>query len=117
MNTANLQLQGLCVAIASLMRALKQKGLLSEAEVEQMLAEAEHAAAQVGDRRRAANTEAVTFPIRFLRAVNADAGGGSPDFQRIARIVGMDEAHDAGGSVSDDEELELARAALRSRDA
>lgn len=68
MNTANLQLEGLLLALGSLMRALKNKGLLTEAEIQDMLREAEARAA--GEARpeglSAANVHAVMFPIRFL---------------------------------------------------
>jgi hypothetical protein len=116
MNTANLQLQGLCVALASLLQALKAKGVLTEAEVEQMLGDAERSAANVGDSMRTANGEAVTFPIRFLRTVNSGAAAGAPEFHRITRQIGqeLDRLRDAAG---EDEDLALARATLRGRDA
>jgi hypothetical protein len=117
MNTANLQLQGLCVAVACLLQALKAKGLLTETEVEQMLADAERSAAHVGETMRTANSEAVTFPIRFLRAVNTDEAPGAPDFQRIARQVGADLDRSRTGAVAEGEGLELARRTLVERDA
>jgi hypothetical protein len=69
MNTANLQMEGLLLVLGSLLRSLKAKGLLSEAEIEAMLREAAFRAEQ--DPRRpeqlsAANVEAVLFPVRFL---------------------------------------------------
>ena len=41
MNTANLQLEGLYVAVASILSALREKGLLTEQEIERALAGAE----------------------------------------------------------------------------
>lgn len=41
MNVANLQIEGLCLAIAALNRALVEKGLLSRTEIESALQTAE----------------------------------------------------------------------------
>jgi hypothetical protein len=70
MNTANLQLGGLLLALSALIDELKVKGVLSEAEIDAALARAE--AAALADQGRpaevsAANVDAVCFPIRFLR--------------------------------------------------
>jgi hypothetical protein len=91
MNTANLQLEGLLLAVAAMAEALKDKGLVSQDEIETALARAESVAR--GDPRRpeemsAANVAAVLFPIRFLRKANeggADAGAFSHLAARVAR--------------------------------
>jgi hypothetical protein len=91
MNTANLQLEGLLLAVAAMTEALKDKGLLSQDEIEAALARAEGVAR--GDPRRpeemsASNVAAVLFPIRFLRkanAVGADAGAFSDLAAQVAR--------------------------------
>jgi hypothetical protein len=88
MNTANLQLEGLYMALVALMGVLKDKGLVSEAEVERALAEAEAAviADPVARDRPPANLHAVRFPIRLLRRANADP----QTFSALARGVGTD---------------------------
>jgi hypothetical protein len=116
MNTANLQLQGLCVAVASLLQSLRAKGLLSTNEIDQLLEDAETAAADLDQSLRPANAEAVTFPIRFLRAVNAQPGANVPNFQDVARQVGIQLDRDRPGA-DEDEELAIAEATLRGRDA
>ena len=89
MNTANLQLEGLLIAIAGINRALVDKGIISAAELDQALALSEQTA--LGDDRVAedmspANRDAVAFSIRLLRAANG--AGGSHSFSELARRVG-----------------------------
>jgi len=70
MNTANLQLEGLLLALASLLQAFEHKGLLTREEIDAMLGEAEARARSEPQRPSelsAANVDAVCFPIRFLR--------------------------------------------------
>lgn len=74
MNTANLQLEGLLLALSSIVGLLKQKGLASEDEIRAMLEQAE--AAALGDKARPgelsnSNVEAVLFPIRYLQSAAA----------------------------------------------
>lgn len=96
MNTANLQLEGLVMAIAAINQALVAKGLLSADEIEHSLAVTEQTA--LGDDRVAedlspANREAVVFPIRVLRLANNMAGGRDvPPFAELARMVGETKA-------------------------
>lgn len=89
MNTANLQLEGLCLAIAMINRALVSRNLLSAADIETALQEAEEIAAR--DRpgsMSSANHDAVVFPIRLLRQANfADANQSPPDFSELTRMV------------------------------
>ncbi|GGE11840.1 hypothetical protein GCM10011390_33700 [Aureimonas endophytica] len=91
MNTANLQLEGLYVAVAALMSALRQKEMLSEAEIDAALAAAETALAT--DRSRPAelspaNLEAIAFPLRYLRQANrAAAAGETPSFSELTARV------------------------------
>lgn len=93
MNTANLQLEGLVIAIASLNQALVARGALSNDEIDKALARAEQTA--LGDDRltealSTANRDAVLFPIRLLRMANGSAGGeGVPAFAELAKAVGM----------------------------
>ncbi|HEY8575993.1 MAG TPA: hypothetical protein VIL88_06610 [Devosia sp.] len=92
MNTANLQLEGLLIAVASLNQALARKGLLSTAEIDHALAVAEQTA--LGDDRvmedlSPANRDAIAFPVRLLRLANNMAdGAGVPTFGELARMVG-----------------------------
>jgi hypothetical protein len=92
MNTANLQLEGLVMAIAGITQTLVAKGLLSTEEVDHCLAITEQTA--LGDDRVAedmspANRDAVLFPVRVLRMANNMAGGRDvPPFAELAKLVG-----------------------------
>lgn len=92
MNTANLQMEGLLMALAGINRALVAKGLLSTEEIDRALSISEQTA--LGDDRVAedlspANRDAVVFPIRILMLANNMAdGGGVPSFGELARMVG-----------------------------
>ena len=90
MNTANLQLQGVLTVVASLLKALEEKGALSRAEIEKALdrAESEAAAGAQHERLSDANIEAVRFPARFLRASLA-AKTGNRSFAAVAMDVGQ----------------------------
>ncbi|MDF2995682.1 MAG: hypothetical protein K0R27_1319 [Xanthobacteraceae bacterium] len=89
MNTANLQLEGLLLAISALCLTLKQKGILSDAEIGEALRAAETAAKLRGDTSelRNANIDAIHFPIRFLKRA-VESGPEPLDFCRIASRVG-----------------------------
>ena len=89
MNTANLQLEGLLVAMASLHRQLVAKGVLTAEEIDHALAVCE--ATTTGDDRAAeelspANRDAIAFPIRLLRIANE--GTAPLEFGALARLVG-----------------------------
>lgn len=89
MNTANLQIEGLLLALTALVSALKQRGALDASQVEKALADAETAFAR--DRHRSetispANLNAILFPIRFLREANGRADALS-SFAEIAATV------------------------------
>jgi hypothetical protein len=91
MNTANLQLQGLYLAIAAINNALVTKGLLTREEVDRALREAETTslADYRADEAEAPNRDAMAFAARFLRLVNNSGSGGKmPPFSEIARQVG-----------------------------
>jgi hypothetical protein len=91
MNTANLQLQGLYVAIAAVNKALVAKGLLTREDVDRALREAEltSLADYRSDGPEAPNREAMAFAARFLRLVNnAGPGAPMPPFSETARQVG-----------------------------
>jgi len=92
MNTANLQLEGLYLAIAALNNALVAKGVLDRDEIDQALRLAEQTA--VGDERATeelspAHRDAVAFPARLLMLANRMASEGEiAGFSELARMVG-----------------------------
>lgn len=92
MNVANLQLQGLMMAVASVNGVLVDKGIVSVEELEEALHRTE--AALTGDERlyedlSPAQRDAVCFPLRLLRIANkAPRENGLPDFSELARAVG-----------------------------
>lgn len=91
MNTANLQLEGLYLAIASVNALLVSKGILSVEEIDDALRRAE--ANATGDENiveimSPANRDAVCFPIRFLQlANNSGSERDIPSFSELARMV------------------------------
>jgi len=90
MNTANLQLEGLCLAIAAINRKLVAKGLLTQEEVDEALHGAQAAATadeRLAEQLSPANRDAVCFPIRVLRIAN-EAGAEPRTFTQLAKAVG-----------------------------
>ncbi len=90
MNTANLQLEGLLMAIAAVNRSLVQKGLLSHDEVEEALREAERTIeADRFSSIPSASLEAACFPIRLLRLANRSENDGTGQtFSALAKAIG-----------------------------
>jgi hypothetical protein len=92
MNTANLQLEGLYLVIASLNNALVKKGMLSRDEIDLALRRAEETA--IGDDRvaedlRSSNRDAIAFPARLLALANRTASADEiSTFSELARMVG-----------------------------
>lgn len=92
MNTANLQLEGLLVALTHLIGALQRKGLLSHEDVARALGDAEVSArvnADRGGQLREANQNAVLFPIRYLLEATVAEAEGKP-FRTITADIGRD---------------------------
>jgi hypothetical protein len=89
-NTANLQLEGLYIALSSILATVRSKGLLSADEIDAALAAAERSATvDNGDSHRSpANVEAVLFPIRLLRLANRPNPGGQR-FSDLAAQIGL----------------------------
>ena len=89
MKVANLQLEGLYLAVASLNDLLVKKGVITRDEVDLALRRAEQTA--LGDYRvedlGPAERDAVAFAPRLLAAANASAVDG-PNFSELARHVG-----------------------------
>jgi len=101
MNTANLQMEGTLLALAALCEALKQKGMLSPAELENALDCAERGVSARAAALSVSNVEAIRFPIRFLR-VALQRDGQPLDYSSIAAHIGR--ARDEGSfeqSVTD----------------
>jgi len=76
MHVANLQLEGLLMAVASINNVLVRKGLLSVQEIDDALAKAESglmADEHVAGDMSASNRDAVCFPIRCLSSLPISA--------------------------------------------
>ncbi|KQZ15249.1 hypothetical protein ASD44_15180 [Mesorhizobium sp. Root554] len=92
MNVANLQIEGLLMAMAAINNALVHKGLLTIDEIELALARTE--SSLTGDERfcedmSPANRDAVCFPVRLLRLANTSQGEvGVMSFSELTRAVG-----------------------------
>jgi hypothetical protein len=93
MNPANLQLEGLYAAVAALMDALREKGVLSAHELDAALGAAEDKITSDPARRpglSGANREAICFPLRFLRLANQTAAEGKRlSFSQLTTLVGQ----------------------------
>ena len=90
MNTANLQLQGLIMAVASVADALVQRGVMSHQDLTAALGEAEKAIEDKEGRELSdANRAATMFPIRVLQLANqASQRGRKLTFSDCAELVG-----------------------------
>jgi hypothetical protein len=93
MNTANLQLEGLYLAVAAITESLVAKGALTRDDVAAALDRAEQAALRddrFKDQLSPAQHDAIAFPARLLRLANqAGANGETPTFSSLARKVGQ----------------------------
>ncbi len=91
MNTANMQLEGVYAVLAALFHALRDKAVLSDAEIDHMLAEVERSIASDVERPaevRSSNVDAMCFPVRFLRtSLRASAQGQRPSFAQVAAQI------------------------------
>ncbi|PKA42230.1 hypothetical protein N2599_23710 (plasmid) [Rhizobium sullae] len=91
MNTANLQLEGLYMALAAMNKMMVEKGIISHSDVCAALTEAEARVSadnlpQLSD----ANRKSVVFPIRLLLLANEAAERGeNPEFADYARLIGQ----------------------------
>jgi hypothetical protein len=91
MNAANLQLEGLCLAITALNQALVAKGVLTQDEVDGALRTAEAAARsdeRFEEKLSPANRDAICFPIRVLQLANTCGAEKPWSFSHLARLVG-----------------------------
>ncbi len=93
MNVANLQLEGLLMAVASLNHVLVRKGIVSAEELDIALRKAE---AGETDQERAegmssSNRDAINFPIRLLQLANqCQPEADLPSFSTLTRMVGRE---------------------------
>ncbi|MFC3204935.1 hypothetical protein [Aquamicrobium soli] len=91
MNVANLQLEGLLVAVAEINRLLVSKGLVSVDELDLTLrkAEASLTSEDKSVELPPANRDAVAFPVRFLQLANSlGIDENLSEFTKIAKLVG-----------------------------
>ncbi|MGR9179584.1 hypothetical protein ACU8V1_29285 (plasmid) [Rhizobium leguminosarum] len=90
MNTANLQLKGLIMAMASICDAIVEKELLTSGELNAALAKAKQAVEDNDDHELSdANRAAILFPIRVLQlAEEAGRRGERLTFSDYAKLVG-----------------------------
>jgi hypothetical protein len=97
MNVANLQLEGLIMAVAAINKVLVSKGLLSENEIDAALRKTE--ASLTGEERAYEDLtpsyrDAVCFPIRMQQLANAmQADSEPPAFSALTRMVGQTKGH------------------------
>lgn len=92
MNVANLQIEGLMMAVASLNQMLVQKGVATVAEIDTALHKAEASLTSedhLAEDMKPVQRDAVVFPIRLLRLANnsQDSSDVIP-FSELARMVG-----------------------------
>ncbi|QKC85377.1 hypothetical protein [Mesorhizobium sp. NZP2077] len=93
MNIANLQLEGLMMAVASIKNLLVHNGLLSIDDIDIALRKAE--ANVTGDEgtyevMSPANRDVICIPIRLLQiANNAQGHSDIPPFSELAKMVGQ----------------------------
>jgi hypothetical protein len=90
MNTANLQLKGLIMAMASICDAIVEKELLTSQELNAALSKAKKAIEDDdGHELSGANRAAILFPIRVLQlAEEAGRKGERLTFSDYAKLVG-----------------------------
>jgi hypothetical protein len=93
MNTANLQLEGVYAILSALLGIIREKGLLNEQEIDQLLLSVEKTSKSDSSRPaeiRDANVDAICFPARFLRcALQASSEGRAYSFSQLASQVGQ----------------------------
>ncbi len=94
MNTANLQLEGLYVVIATLLEAMCEKGVFQRGEIEVLLTKAETTLRTDPGRpaeMRGSNVDAICFPVRILLQALQDSaeGSSSRSFAHLASRVGQ----------------------------
>lgn len=97
MNTANLQLAGLCLALDGICKSLIASGALPRQALVEALAKAEASALAEPRDLSDAHRDAICFPIRALRA-GLDNPSGVSSFAALATQVGRDKPERPAGS-------------------
>lgn len=91
MSVANMQIEGLCMAIIAINHALVEKGMLTQLDLNRAFKKAEAIARSdelfVED-LNPSSRDAVCFPIRILKAANKETTPRSSTFSELARMVG-----------------------------
>lgn len=87
MNTANLQMQGMLLALTALCRELMRKDLLKVGEIAAALDQAEAGASSCESGLSDSNIQAIQFPIRFLRLA-LEQEHAALDFQALSAEIG-----------------------------
>lgn len=89
MNVANLQLEGLLMAVAAINRLLVDKGVLTRLEIDVALrtVEATETAEERSEGMSPSNRDAINFPIRLLELANRSQLPNVPSFSMLARQV------------------------------
>ncbi len=89
MNVANLQLEGLLMAIAAVNHLLVQNGVVTIEEMESALKAAE-ASENRSDELPPSHREAIAFPIRLLQLANrCQPETELPAFSALTKMVGQ----------------------------
>jgi hypothetical protein len=91
MNVANLQLEGLLMAVTSINHLLVRKGVLTVGEIDGALAKAQSnmTSEERAQELSSANRDATNFPLRLLQITNHCAPEADlPPFSHLARMVG-----------------------------
>lgn len=92
MNVANLQLEGLLMAVASINHVLVRKGLVTAEEIDIALRKAEERKTNTerSDGLSSSSRDAVNFPVRLLQLANRyQPEADIPSFSTLARMVGQ----------------------------
>jgi hypothetical protein len=88
MNTANLKLEGLCLALAAINNLLVRKGLVAREELAAVLDSALETAEMDRGTLSPANLHAIQFPIRVLSLANQATEEAPLRFSELARTIG-----------------------------
>lgn len=99
MNTANLQLEGLLVTLAQLMRQVVEAGPGARQAVEQALSAAEATIMSDEQRRRQlsdSQMEAMLFPVRYIASAIGNADG-ERSFSQTTADIGRSKSESVAG--------------------
>jgi hypothetical protein len=92
MNVANLQLEGLLMALASINHVLVRNGIVTKEELDTALRKAEEGETSQdrAEELSSSNRDAINFPIRILQLANqCQPEADLPSFATLAKVVGQ----------------------------